>query len=195
MVSDSPGGLTVPISPQANRVCPALKMFTAAVMSASVAWPQLTQMKSAWVMRFSLAVWPHIGHLRDVFFRLTNTTIPFAQSILYSSCRWNSPHPASRILRFNPDLCWTFLLGLSMLPFAVLLIALTCRSSRTIRLWLFGYCVDLKIATKRKSHIPVLSEWNFTALPDKFAKATEYWEKVIFFLMKIIYDIFIKKNW
>src|SRR6267378_4625338 len=113
---------------QALKASPASLIFTAPTKSALAENSHSTQTNFACDLRFSADTCPHSGHLRLVFCGGTGTSRPPCHCVLYSSWRCNSNGLASKIARFNPDFCATFLV-------ADLLMFLICRSSITTTTW------------------------------------------------------------
>src|SRR6056297_2026035 len=110
------GGITAPLTSQANRACPALWIFIAPTKSAFSFKPQDIHLKRACVLRFSFEMRLQAGQVRLVFWGGTLTSQPPAHASLYSSCLRNSPHPCSRMALFSLDLARTFLPGASFVP-------------------------------------------------------------------------------
>ena len=57
----------MPLTSQAQRACPALRMLIAPTRSAFSAKPHSTHSKRAWVWRLSADTWPQHGQVRLVF--------------------------------------------------------------------------------------------------------------------------------
>src|ERR1035438_8667061 len=122
--------------------------------SALSAKPHATQAKLARDLRLSPEMWPHRGHVRELFCGGTARNTPPAQSILYSSCRRNSAQPCSSIDRFRPALARTLLPGCWAEPAADRDILLTCKSSTTTIAW-FLLMVDRKSTRLNSSHLGI----------------------------------------
>ena len=94
-------------------------------MSAFCAWPQATHWKLACERRESTSTVPHALQVCEVYAGFTAITF-FA---LYVSMEHRDPHPVARIPRFNPAFAFTFLPGLSTVPFALAVMPLVCSAS------------------------------------------------------------------
>src|SRR5664279_5050022 len=121
--------------------CPSalFRIFTAAFRSAWSAWPHVVQVNSR----------PHPGrdfgstalHAEqrcDVYGAGTTRISDPNFRALYSSCLRRSPGVLSRIERFNPAFCRTFVPGVSTVPRAVWVMLFTRRSSMATQPWFFG---------------------------------------------------------
>src|SRR5690625_1950033 len=76
------GGITAPLTSQANRACPALKTLIAPTTSAFSSKPHSTHKNCACVFRLSAETWPQHGQVRLVFCGGTATSHPPLQASL-----------------------------------------------------------------------------------------------------------------
>ncbi len=114
---------------------PAVRMFLAVLISALVVYPQTMQLKTAWLLRLSLATSSHWGQVWDVnlgFMGITSTG-EVALAALSFSLFLNSDQAWDLMDLFSPLFCAGFLPGLSLVPLEERNMFSTFRSSMTTR--------------------------------------------------------------
>ena len=94
--------LRSPLTSQANRACPALKILIAPTRSAFSLKPHSTHWNCAWVLRLFPDTWPHSGQVRRVFCGGTATSQPPASHLSTPACS-----PAGDETRTSPGPEWT----------------------------------------------------------------------------------------
>src|SRR5574343_1495367 len=81
------GGMTAPLTSQANRACPALSILIAPTTSAFSSKPHSTHSNLACICRLSFDTWPQLGQVRLVFCGGTAMRCPPLHASLSSSWR------------------------------------------------------------------------------------------------------------